>query len=153
MRKMSITKKQKQKRPVRLSQKSLTPGIAVNWNKTSSGADLPLLAGQRPLSCYDLLTVDSQACVFGWLQGKEQMGVVVRRLQLSESTPSIFSLLSNNATEQILCSAEKEAEKISLFTWLMLVLCMYLTRCPRAAGTASPAALSPSVHLWEVMPA
>lgn len=47
------------------------------------------------------------------------MGVVVRRLQLSESTPSIFSLLSNNAMEQILCSAEKEAEKISLFTRLM----------------------------------
>ena len=81
------------------------------------------------------------------------MGVVVRRLQLSESTPSIFSLLSNNAMEQILCSAEKEAEKISLFTRLMLVLCIYLTRCPCVADTASPAALSPSVHLCEVLPA
>ena len=36
-------------------------------------------------------------------------------LQLSDSTLSIFSLLPNNATEQILHSAEKEPEKINLY--------------------------------------
>lgn len=91
--------------------------------------------------------MDSQAhsCVLGDCRGKEQMGVVIQHLQLSESAPSIFSLLPNNAMEQILCSAEKEAEKISLFTRLTLALCVYLIRCPRVADTASPAALSRSV--------
>lgn len=122
MRKVSIAKKKK-KCPIRLSQKSLTPGIAVNWNKTSSGADRRLPAGQRPEVLRPLLTVDSQvhACFWVVAGGKSTFSCQSPHLPFLVCKICPMALLDN--------ILQKRKQRKYVFPWLMLVIYHQISVC------------------------